>query len=159
MTTIVYRDGIMAADSRVTTEGEAAGHVVHYCVKLFRKSGAILGLQGESSPGMFFLEWYGSGKPAPSALQESEADFCALVLTKKGLFEYDKWCNAEPVLMPKHRPFHSIGSGSKAAFGALAMGASARRACAIACSFDPYTAPPVLHMRLLDTPKSTKRRK
>jgi hypothetical protein len=148
MTTIVYRDGIMAADSRVTTEGEAAGHVVHHCVKLFRKNGAIIGLQGESSPGMFFLSWFGSKAPPPAALQESEADFCALVLTKKGLFEYDKWCNAEPVLMPRHRAYHAIGSGSKAAFGALAMGATARRAVAISCMFDPYTAPPVVWMSL-----------
>lgn len=150
MTTIVYRDGIMAADSRVTTESEAGGHIVHQCVKLFRKNGAIIGLQGESSPGMFFLEWFSSNKPKspPSALMESEADFCALVLTKKGLFEYDKWCNAEPVMLPRHRPFHAIGSGAKAAFGALAMGATARRAVAIACAFDPYTAPPVVWMAL-----------
>lgn len=148
MTTIAYRDGIMAADSRVTTESEAGGHIVHHCVKLYRKSGAILGLQGESSPGMFFLAWYGSNKPPPTALQEGEADFCALVLTKKGLFEYDKWCNAEPVLMPKHRAYHAIGSGAKAAFGAFAEGASARRAVAVACMFDPYTAPPVVWMAL-----------
>lgn len=138
----------MAADSRVTTESEAGGHIVHYCTKLYRKGGAVIGLQGESSPGMFFLEWYGSGKPAPAALQESEAEFCALVLTKKGLFEFDKWCNGERVLMPRHRPYHAIGSGAKAAFGSMAEGKSARRAVAVACMFDPYTAPPVVWMSL-----------
>lgn len=138
----------MAADSRVTTESEAGGHMVHQCVKLFRKNGAIIGLQGESSPGMFFLQWFGSKNPAPQALIESEADFCALVLTKKGLFEYDKWCNAEPVLLTKGRPFHAIGSGAKAAMGAMYMGAAARRAVAVACSIDPYTAPPVVWMSL-----------
>lgn len=148
MTTIVYRDGIMAADSRVTTESEAGGHITHHCVKLYRKAGSIVGLQGESSPGMLFLAWFGSKSPPPAALMESEADFCALVLNRKGLFEYDKWCNAEPVLMPRHRAYHAIGSGAKAAFGALAMGASARRAVAVACMFDPYTAPPVVWMSL-----------
>lgn len=148
MTTIVYRDGIVAADSRVTSESEAGGHIVHHCVKLFRKGGAIVGLQGESSPGMLFLSWFGSKAPPPSALMESEADFCALVLTRKGLFEYDKWCNAEAVMLPKHRAYHAIGSGAKAAFGALAMGATARRAVAVACMFDPYTAPPVVWMSL-----------
>jgi hypothetical protein len=148
MTTIAYREGIMAADSRVTSESEAGGHIVHHCVKLYRKAGAIIGLQGESSPGMFFLAWFGSNKPAPAALMESDADFCALVLTKKGLFEYDKWCNAERVLMPKHRPYHAIGSGAKAAFGSMAEGKSARRAVAVACMFDPYTAPPVVWMSL-----------
>lgn len=148
MTTIVYRDGIMAADSRVTTESEAGGHITHHCVKLYRKAGSIVGLQGESSPGMLFLAWFGSKSPPPAALMESEADFCALVLNRKGLFEYDKWCNAEPVLMPRHRAYHAIGSGAKAAFGALAEGATARRAVAVACMFDPYTAPPVVWMSL-----------
>lgn len=138
----------MAADSRVTTESEAGGHIVHHCVKLYRKAGSIVGLQGESSPGMLFLEWFGSKSAPPASLMESEADFCALVLNRKGLFEYDKWCNAEPVLMPRHRAYHAIGSGAKAAFGALAMGASARRAVAVACMFDPYTAPPVVWMSL-----------
>lgn len=149
MTTIAYRDGVMAADSCVTVESEAAGHIKGHCVKLFRKGGAIIGLQGESSPGMFFLEWFGTRKPAPAVLQESEADFCALVLDKRGkLYEYDKWCNADPVILTKSRPFHAIGSGSKAALAAMYMGANARRAVAVACALDPYTAPPVVWMRL-----------
>lgn len=143
MTTIVVRDGVMAADSRETIEEDAAGHWVRKCVKLFRKDNAIIGLQGESSPGLVFLDWYGSGKEPPESLILAEASFTALVLTRSGLFEYDKFCRPQKLT----GKYHVAGSGSKVALGALAMGASAQAAVRIACKFDPYSALPVVFMR------------
>lgn len=144
MTTIAYRKGAMAADSRVTTEDEAGGARVFSCVKLFRKGKAIIGLQGESEPGIVFLDWYGSGKDRPEILVHGDADFTALVLTRRGLFEYGKYCTPERVI----EPFYAIGSGTKVALGAMHMGADARRAVQIACKVDPYTAGPILTMSL-----------
>lgn len=150
MTTICYRDGIMAADTRATVTSEAGGARVQrvdklYRVKTFNHGVAIVGLAGGSFDGLAFLDWLVSKeKDPPSRLIDGEADFTALVLNKAGLFEYDKWCRPERVL----EAFHSVGSGAKAALGALHMGASARRAVAIACRIDPYTALPIVTMRL-----------
>lgn len=135
----------MAADSRVTISSDAGGSRVGTCEKLFRTKDAIIGTAGESAPGLVFLDWYKSGKKtAPIFLIDGEADFVALVLTKHGLFEFDKWCRGERIL----DPFHAIGSGAKAAIGAMHMGASAERSVEVACLVDPYTAPPIVTMTL-----------
>ena len=145
MTVIAYRDGVMAADSRITFSGEESGSAYGRCAKLYRTKDAIIGLQGESSPGLVFLDWYKSGKrKPPEGLVTSDADFFALVLTKHGLFLFDKWCRGEEVL----DEFWAIGSGAKAALGAMHMGADAEQACDIACRIDPYCAPPIETMTL-----------
>lgn len=144
MTTIAYCKGVIAADTRVTVDSDAGGSRLFRCVKLYRKAGDVIALAGESAPGLVFLDWYGSGRTKPELLVHGDGDFTALVLTRKGLFEYDKWCRGEQV---KER-FYAIGSGAKAALGALHMGANARKAVAIACKIDPYSAPPIKTMRL-----------
>jgi hypothetical protein len=145
VTTIVYRDGIIAADSRATYSSEDGGARVWGCEKLFRRRDAIIATAGETGPGLVFVDWYASGaKTPPSAFIDGDADFSCLVLTRKGLFEFDKWCRGERITSE----FYAIGSGAKAAMGALHMGASARRAVAVACKVDPFTAAPVVWMSL-----------
>lgn len=149
MTTIVVRDGVIAADSRATIEHESGGHRVTKCQKLYRKQiskreEVIIATAGESYPALVFVDWYGSGKEPPEMLIHGEADVDILVLTRHGVFEYDKWCRGEKL----KGPFHVAGSGAKAALGALHMGASATAAVRIACKIDPYSAPPIITMRL-----------
>lgn len=147
MTTIAVRAGVMASDSRVTHSDEhdsASSALISRAVKLFRRRDAIIGLAGESSPGLIFLDWYGSGKPPPSVLIDGEADFTALVLTRRGIFTYDAYCRGERII----GPFWAIGSGAKGAMCAMHAGASAERAVEICCMVDPYTAPPVHVLKL-----------
>lgn len=147
MTTIAYRDGVMAADSRFTEDSEAGGTRLGRCEKLYRREHAIVGLAGESAPGLVFLDWYDKGAAIadrPELLVHGEADFSALVLRADGLYSYDKWCRGEKVL----NKFWAIGSGAKAALGAMEHGASAAEAVKIACRIDPYSAPPVVQMTL-----------
>lgn len=153
MTTIAYRAGVIAADSRETISGEQGGDRFFHCEKLFRKNftrgrkkhEAIIATAGETSPGMVFVDWYGSGKPAPDLFIEGEADFTCLVLTTEGLREYDKYCRGIEVVHPE---FYAVGSGSMAAMAAMYAGASARRAVEIACLVSPGSGPPVVTMRL-----------
>lgn len=152
MTTIVYRAGRMVADSRETIEHPDRGVYNQQCCKLFSYDNDryIIGLEGESSPGMVFLEWFASFQGMPTKgqvcrkLVDSDADFTALVLCKKGLFEFDKWCLPTRILSE----FHAIGSGAKAALGALHLGATARQAVEIACKVDPYSGAPIVEMKL-----------
>lgn len=154
MTVIAYRDGVIASDSRVTADSEAGGTRMFKCEKLYRKTikigrrklPVIIGTAGESAPGLIFVDWYGSDKPPPSQLIDGEADFTCLILRPDGLFEVDKWCRPDKVLSK----FYAIGSGAKAALGAMHKGASAIEACEIACKIDPYCALPIVSMRLKD---------
>lgn len=158
MTTIAYRDGILAADSQTTVNTEAGGSRKHRCEKLYRKTikqgrksfDVIIATAGESSPSLLFVEWYGSGDPMPKMLETHGGDFTCLILAPHGLYEVDMMCCPERVL----DRFYAIGSGSKAALGAMHMGASARQAVEIASKIDPYTGGPITTMTL--TPKVTK---
>lgn len=159
MTTIVCipSQGVMVADSQVTVDSEAGGSRKFRCKKLYEKDGAIIGLAGESSPGMVFLRWYGTARmrdnKPPPRFENIDADFTALVLKPDGtLWEYDAWCVGEQV----EEEFYAIGSGAKAALGALrAMKRAgplpenaAELACEIACEVDPYTSAPLTQKRI-----------
>lgn len=124
------------------------------CEKLFRKrikkgyreQEVIIATAGESSPGMVFVDWYGSGKPIPhTPLVDGDADFTCLVWSSDGLYEFDKYCRGVKVA---HPDFYAVGSGSMAAMAAMYAGASARRAVEIACKCNPESGPPVVTMRL-----------
>lgn len=142
----------MAADSRATIETEAGGARLFRCEKLYRKKikvgkrieEHILGFAGESSPALLYLDWYGTGKPPPEVFADMVSDFSVLILSKHGLFDVDAYCRPEKVL----EKFWAIGSGAKAALGAMHAGATARQACAIACKIDPYSGLPITHMTL-----------
>lgn len=153
MTTIAYRDGIIAADSRATYTSEAGGARIVACRKLYRKTigkgrrqhDVIIGTAGESAPGLLFVEWFGSGKEPPTKLIDGDADFEVLVVTKKGIYTADKYCTLEEI----EEPYYAIGSGSKAAFAAMDCGKSAKEAVRIAAKRDPYTGGPIRAMSLL----------
>lgn len=141
MTTIAYRDGILVADSHATYDSGSLHK--HTCRKLFRKTvvegkkktDVIIGTAGDSSPSLVFVDWYGTNKPPPDTFLHIGGDFLCLVLTPKGLFEYDIYCRGEQVL----DDFYAIGSGSPFALGAMAAGKSAYDAVRIAAKFDPFT--------------------
>jgi len=147
MTTIAYRDGVLASDSQVTVSTEGGGSRKHTCVKLFRKKvtkgkktfDVVIATAGETSPGLVFVEWYGSGKPIPDVFLHIGGDFTCLVLTPKGLFEYDVYCQPEEVVLSPY-PFYAVGSGTKAAMAAMHCGKSAVEAVRIACKVDTYSS-------------------
>lgn len=153
MTTIAVRHGIIAADSRVTVDTEAGGTRVFRCQKLYevRQHGrkrAIVALAGGAFDGIEFLEWIkGPGREPPQRLIDGNAEFTALVMNHDGLFEYDRWCRPERVI----EPFYAVGSGAKAALGALHAGKSALDAVRIACKIDPFSGPPFVTMTLART--------
>lgn len=144
MTTIAYRDGVLAADTRVVVDGRIAR-----CTKLHRvlqgRRELVVGLAGDSFAGLEFLEWLKSGGATPSArLLDGEGEFHALVLTRRGLFDYDRWCRPERV----QDRYYAVGSGAAAALGAMHAGLSAAAAVKTACQIDPYSGLPVETMKL-----------
>src|ERR1700745_2496573 len=94
MTVICYRDGILAADTRIVhpDSGITRG------TKLFRKRVGrrdhILGFAGSLSGAMVYVDWYGSGKPMPDVLRHLPIDdyFGVLILIGKQLYEGDCMC-------------------------------------------------------------------
>lgn len=163
MTTIAYRDGIIAADSRLTVD-HGSGTRKHTCKKLFRKRvgegkkahDVIIATAGESSPGMVFVDWYGSGKPVPDLFLHLGGDFLCLVLTPDGLFEYDVYCRGELI----EEEFYAVGSGGGYALAAMHCGKSAVEAVRVAARIDSFTGGRIVHESLTkkETPRGKGRR-
>jgi hypothetical protein len=148
MTVIAYRDGVMAADSRMTVETEAGGIRMARCEKMYcyldgLDRYVVIGVAGEGFPALRFVEWYKNGpldEPPVELFTNGDANFSAIVLTHEGLFEYDKWCIGEKIL----DDYYAIGCGAKAALGAMHRGATAEEAVVAACAHDPLCGLPGL---------------
>lgn len=156
MTTIAYRAGIIAADSRETWSSEAGGSSVANCEKLFRKRvgrngtkrDVVIGTAGHSYLGMVFVDWFDgtNGRLPPEILRDAhlDEDFDVMVLDRGKIYTANHLCRLIEVI----DPFIAIGSGRKAALAAMHCGRGAREAVAIACRIDPYSAPPIKTMAM-----------
>lgn len=153
MTTIAYRSGTVAADSRETWDSDAGGCSMNDCEKLFRKRvgkrDVVIATAGGSYAGMIFVDWYGTQKPVPDILADLDLaeDFDVLILDRDKVYMCNHLCRPVEVKLLLGQ-FFAIGSGRKAALGAMYRHASAREAVRIACKIDPYTAEPVVTMSM-----------
>lgn len=144
MTTIAFRAGIMAADSRSTVAGWVNPGTVQ---KVFRVKDGVAGLTGEPGQAMPLINWLidprgempkiGSEARVVHALSDGTIE----IHEEGGVFRQD----AE---------FMAWGSGSPPALGAMYAGATAAEAVEIAAKLDPATGGPVCVMAVDDTPPS-----
>lgn len=136
MTTIIGNLDGLYADSQIS-DGDQRWSVI----KIERIDGCLYGTAGDAAEGEGFYAWIRRKKRGKKPVVTG--DFCALALTPKGLFFYDAALYPLPL---QHA--HAIGSGAKAARGALLAGADVVRAVEIACEVDANSAPPVQIFRL-----------
>jgi 20S proteasome alpha/beta subunit len=134
VTTIVYRDGVLAADRRATTKGKRYAGIAR---KIGRnKGGWLFGACGIASDTVLFQQWMLSwpGKKRPNSAPP-DGEYEALAISPSG-----QVFAAEPGAMwPYETEFVAIGSGMATALGALYHGASAREAVEIASLVDTAT--------------------
>lgn len=144
MTTIAYRDGIMAADGGAWIGDAAVSGGVRKVAK--GSDGRLHAVCGNVAEACGYLRWVDAGcqgePPKPRDLNHHNDDrssFCAiiaekgkpiLVMTAHGFEEYDL-------------PYFAFGSGKEVAFGALFVGASALQALEAAaehgsCCVQPF---------------------
>jgi len=138
MTTIAFRDGIMAADTMISDSNVVRGRTS----KVIRATqGHLLAVCGHSAMSLPFAAWIERREPQDDLPRlPAGADFAAIVAYIDGRVA---------VFSEKFLPqfvvaeFHSMGSGGEVALGAMAMGASADEAVRIACRFDPWSREPI----------------
>lgn len=147
MTTVAFRDGVIAADT-LGIKGVSARRI---CKKLWRMENAVIGFAGNYQDGVNFVEWWRKGhnmSELPKFIQyrgsDDAPDFTAIVLTKAGAFEWTEHFQSTPI--PDE--FYAVGSGQMAALAAMVMGASADEAVRIASQVDVYTGTQVETMSL-----------
>ena len=127
MTTVTYKDGIIASDSQSDWFYNEIG-----VKKIFRVQGMVIGCAGSAAIGSQFVEWM-SGKGNKPVIVDDDA-FSAIVIKKGKCCQYDKG------LVPLYsEPYAAIGSGAKFAIAAMDCGKSAKDAVKIARRRDSYT--------------------
>lgn len=140
MTTIAYRDRTLAADTGMSRSGNIFGGTV---VKIVRvPDGRLAGAVGSAGFGGAFLTWAQNGADraiAPSAKEDQSTYDTGFIVERDGslsVLEPSGWFSCSP-------PFYAFGSGKEIAMGAMAMGADAQRAVAVACVIDAGSREPI----------------
>lgn len=128
MSTIAYRNGILAADTQVTHNDT----IVFGMNKLYQlKCGSWFGFTGRGDQLHVWQEWVEAGMP-PTAV---ELDVSILLVRRKQLWLFG---GCLPPMRVKE-PYHAVGSGAVFALAAMDAGADAVQAVRIACKRDIYS--------------------
>lgn len=135
MTTIVYKDGILAGDSQYS-RGDTFGQ---FAKKVFNIDGTLLGVCGAGCTIEFLRKWVKDGCD-PKTLKGTEQDYDMIVVPPKGtkLYRYSTETDSFRDTRSKKRAL-CIGSGWMFAAGALEMGASPEEAVKAAMKLDLFT--------------------
>lgn len=132
MTTIAYRDDVIAGDTQITCGGTIDG----WAQKVFRKGGLLYATTGCSGLGDAFLTWVANGMrgDAPTMKRDDgEANGLLFPGDDRVVWRFkDVWAS--------HRaPYFAFGSGAEIALGAMIAGATAEAAVRAAAQRDTST--------------------
>lgn len=118
MTTIAYKDGVMACDSQADWYYKEDGFK-----KIYKKGEILIGFAGSYGQGILFCDWIlGKGeKPG------NTDDLFAIVVKNGKCYQYDRTLVPLPC-----EPYVAIGSGSKFAIAAMDCGKGAKKAIEVA---------------------------
>lgn len=139
MTTIAYRDGVLASDTRAYAgQSQPIGNKQ----KIYRiKDGSAFGVS-TPQPGLSeaIRDWFAECKhPDHEPALNGDAGFDMLEITKDGHVYF--YHNSFRPTGPLSADYFAIGSGAEYALGAMAAGASAADAVAAAGFHDVWTGP------------------
>lgn len=138
MTTIAYRAGVLAADTLFTDDNQRDS----YGAKVFRIGGALVGFAGSMALGLRFRDWVRGGMDGPSPYA-GVGGGNGLIVSRTGVLGFcanGAW--------PVEEPFYTLGTGGPFALGAMAMGADAQEAVAVAMRFDTQSGGDIIALRL-----------
>lgn len=146
MTTVAFKDGVMASDSRYseTAVGVTRGP------KIFRKKvgkkEVLIGISGDVFAAMLFVDWYGTNNTDLHKTLTGMVDdgFTALVWDGKRLLEANRYCRPTEV----DEAYYAIGSGGVHAMTAMDCGKTAAQAVVMAIKRDQYSGGRIISMTL-----------
>ncbi len=136
MTTIAYRDGILASDSLGTANGLRDSIL---CTKIFRIGPCLVAGAGSAAKILKFVDWVKNGLDPETLPFTHEDDANGMLVTPAG--KIIMWSEQGP--WPVESPFYALGSGYQIAMGAMEMGATAAEAVEAAIKWDTGSGGPV----------------
>lgn len=136
MTTIAYRDGVIAADTGMSYGNSRHGE----CSKIARNHrGDLAGAAGAAGFVAPFLRWFSTGegdgpdKPVPKS--DNSGSDISFIVRAGGSIEVQDSGGSYTVTAP----YYAIGSGSPEALGAMFAGADPEMAVRAAMQHDSHT--------------------
>ena len=126
MTTIAYRDGVIASDTLVSAGGTKVGRVQ----KIGKIGPVLFGASGSLAQAQRFGDWVRGGmKGAPPQFEKEEGE--GFVIHKDCIVTY-----SGAGIDRMSAPYFASGSGWQFALGAMAAGACAEQAVRLAITLD-----------------------
>lgn len=156
MTTICYKDKVMASDGKVT-QGDMV--VNTSTKKVFSINGCLVGFAGRMTSGLKFISWF--QKWSDSHMVRNEAPYVDILmpedLTEDDFYAIVCWTDGSVSLYEGGQNMYevdasqgfSIGSGSPYALSAMLAGCGAEEAVKIACKLDVFSGGEV-YVEVLD---------
>lgn len=139
MTTIAYRDGVLAADSQVTL---GSMRLPGSALKIGKtKAGVLYGGAGSVAACGEFFDWVNS----PDDGELPEGEYSGIIVLPKGeVMEIENGS-----FLPKMKQkFIAVGSGAPYALAAMMAGATAQEAVKIATKLDIHSSGPIKTVKL-----------
>lgn len=136
MTTVAYRNGMIAADTGTT----AAGNTFCHMTKIARNAaGDLAGACGDAVFAQRFLDWFRTGEvgerpPAASNRAEEKYDKAAIFRVNGNWEIYE-----QSGMFVTRGDYYAMGSGRPEALGAMFMGAGAARSVEAAIALEMGT--------------------
>lgn len=141
MTTIAYAKGVLACDSRITSDSQYVGSAI----KAIKTDKYLLAACGDLNCVQAFLRWGKKGfvdnklrELLSQEITKNKGSFTGVSIDTTGTV-YEFLDSVLPAPIKMYKNMYAIGSGSEYALGAMAAGCSAREAIKIAAKFDTNT--------------------
>lgn len=139
MTTIAYRNGVMACDSRAYAGN--SNPIGSKCKIERLEDGTLIGASSRDvGGGEAIRRWYKDGMPKETDYALPE-DFTLLIAKPNG----EVYIAADKLMLsgPLEGEYWAIGSGADYANAAMAMFAGPERAIELACQLDVWSSEPI----------------
>lgn len=147
MTTVVFRDGVMAADSRGNDTQVGACRLQKIFRKKFKGKEHLIGVCGFYEAALLFIDWYGTNNQAifdRLGKLSSDDDFGVMIWTGRKLLYADRLMRINHCL----EDYWAIGSGAGHAITALDCGKTAAQAVQMAIKRDIHSGGRIVTARL-----------
>ena len=143
MTTIAYRNRILAADTSMISSYNIMPRAM---TKITADHGCLAGAAGSASYAAAFLRWFRTGEAGdpPKAVRDDNSHDMGMIVRPDGsvtVYDSGGWYEFRT-------EYFAMGSGRDQAFGAMFAGANAEGAVRAAIAHDPGTAGDVDVLRL-----------
>lgn len=146
MTTVAFRDGIMASDSRYSETSVGATRGPKIFKKKVGKKEVIIGISGDVFAAMLFVDWYGSNNADlhKTLTEMTDDNFFVMIWDGKRLLEANRYCRPTEI----EEPYYAIGSGGVHAITAMDCGKTAEQSISFAIKRDINSGGRVIVMSL-----------